>query len=97
MKSEELQSVSVFCASHNIDVSFISSLQEAGLIDIKTIKEASYFPSNQLSEIEKFVRFHFDFNINLEGIESINHLLQTIDGLHKEIITLKNELRVYYC
>jgi len=34
-------------------------------------------------------------DINLEGIETVTHLLQRINLLQNEIIVLKNRLRLY--
>jgi hypothetical protein len=84
-----------FCASHNIEISFINSLQDAGLIEITTIKETEYIYENQLNELEKIVRLYYELDINLEGIETVIHLLQRINGLQDEITLLRNRLRLY--
>ena len=39
MQTEYLIAVDEFCANLNIEISFISSLQQTGLIEITTIKE----------------------------------------------------------
>jgi hypothetical protein len=95
MQTEYLIAVNEFCASHEIDISFISSLQQTGLIEITTIQETGFIDANQLQQIEKFVRFYYDLDINLEGIETITHLLQRINYLQDEIIALKNRIRLY--
>jgi hypothetical protein len=84
-----------FCANHNIEISFISSLQETGMIEITTIEETTYIHANQLQELERIVRLHFDLDINLEGIETINNLLQRINDMQDEITALRNKLRLY--
>ncbi|MCX6329705.1 MAG: MerR family transcriptional regulator [Bacteroidia bacterium] len=84
-----------FCTSHNIQISFISSLQEAGLIEITTIEETEYIHKNQLHELEKIVRLYYELDINLEGIETVIHLLQRINDMQDEITILKNRLRLY--
>jgi hypothetical protein len=84
-----------FCASHNIEITFINSLQEAGLIEITTIRETEYIHENQLNELEKIVRLYYEMDINLEGIETVIHLLQRINGMQEEITLLKNRLRLY--
>lgn len=95
MQTENLIALSAFCTSHNIGTSFIHSLQRTGLIDIITIQESAFIEIQQLPVIEKIVRFHFDLDINLEGIESIIHLLQQIAAKDAEIRELKNKLRMY--
>lgn len=84
-----------FCASHNIEITFINSLQEAGLIEITTIRETEYIHENQLNELEKIVRLYYEMDINLEGIETVIHLLQRINDMQDEITLLKNRLRLY--
>lgn len=95
MKKENLIAVDDFCISHNIEISFISSLQQTGLIEISTIEETPFIEAEQLQEIEKFVRLYYDLDINLEGIETINHLLRRINSMQDEIVTLRNRLRLY--
>jgi len=84
-----------FCASHQIEISFINSLQDAGLIEITVIKETEYIHESQLNELEKIVRLYYEMDINLEGIETVIHLLQRINDMQDEITLLKNRLRLF--
>ncbi len=84
-----------FCTSHNIEISFISSLQEAGLIEITTVKETDYIYESQLNDLEKIVRLYYDLDINLEGIDTVINLLQRISDMQDEITFLRNRLRFY--
>jgi chaperone modulatory protein CbpM len=95
MQTEYLIAIDEFCASHNIEISFISSLQKSGLIEVITIKESEFIDADQLRQLEKMVRFYYEFDINLEGIETINHLLQQLKKLQEENINLRNKLRLY--
>jgi hypothetical protein len=95
MQTENLIAVNEFCVSHNIEFSFISSLQETGLIEITTIEETRFIDAGQLNQLEKIVRLHYDMDINLEGIETITHLLQRINTMQEEIIMLRNRLSFY--
>ncbi len=95
MQTDYLIAVDEFCASHNVEISFISSLQKTGLIEITTIKETGFFDSDQLRQLEKIVHLYYELDINLEGIETINYLLQRISSMQDEIIALRNRLRLY--
>ena len=95
MGTEYLIAVDEFCASHNIEISFISSLHQSGLIEIKTIKNSGFLEADQLRQLEKYVRFFYDLDINLEGIETIDYLLHQINSMQDEIINLRNRLRLY--
>lgn len=95
MEMENLISANEFCINHQIEISFISSLQDFGLIEIITVKESSYIDSSQLKKLESFLRMHYEMDINLEGIEAITHLLERADNLQNEIFKLKNRLSLY--
>ncbi|MDP4208193.1 MAG: chaperone modulator CbpM [Bacteroidota bacterium] len=95
MQTENLIAIEEFCANHNIEISFISTLEQTGLIEIITIEETWFIDVSQLQYLEKFVRFYYELGINIEGIETITHLLQRINGLQDEITALKNRLRLY--
>ena len=95
MQTEYLVDVNEFCASHNIEISFISSLQQNGLIEIQTIDKNGFIVVDQLPQVEKFIRFYYELDINIEGIEAISHLLDRIRCMHDEIIVLRNRLRLY--
>jgi hypothetical protein len=95
MQTKNYIAVNDFCINHNIEISFISSLQQTGLIEIATIEEAAFIDADQLQQVEKFIRFYYDLDINLEGIETITHLLQRMNAMQDEIISLRNRLRLY--
>lgn len=95
MQTENLIAVNEFCISHNIEISFISSLQKAGLIELTIIEETFFIDADQLQQLEKIVHFYYELDINIEGIETINHLLQRINSLQDEIVMLKNRLRLF--
>jgi hypothetical protein len=95
MQTEYLIAIDEFCANHNIEVSFISSLQQNGLIEISTIKDTGFIDTDQLHQIEKYIRFYYELDINMEGIETITHLLHRVISLQDEIIMLRNKLRLY--
>ena len=95
MEKEDLIPAIEFCANHHIEITFIQSLERSGLIELTTIQEARFLHSDQLQQLEKIVRLYYDMDINLEGIEAINHLLDQIGNMQHEIISLKNKLRMY--
>jgi chaperone modulatory protein CbpM len=95
MHKEYRIDVKEFCVSHNIENAFIRSLQETGLIDFISISEDVYIDAEQLQQLEKIVSFYYELDINLEGIETITHLLQRIKSLQDENTALRNRLRLY--
>ncbi|MBE0662407.1 MAG: chaperone modulator CbpM [Bacteroidales bacterium] len=95
MQTKCLITVNELCAKHDIEVSFISSLEQSGLIEIITVEESGYVDADQLRQLEKCMGFYYDLDINLAGIETITHLLQRIEILQDEISVLRNRLRFY--
>lgn len=91
----KLISVNDFCIHYKIENSFINSLKQSGLIEIITIEESDFLEESQLLQLEKIIFFYYELDINLEGIETINHLLHRVSSLQNEIINLKNSLRIY--
>jgi len=57
LHTDNLIAVDQFCAHHNIEISFISSLHQNGLIEVKTIHEKVFIDIDQLQELEKYIRF----------------------------------------
>ena len=86
---------SEFCTSHNVEISFLYSLSESGLLEITNVEETVFISQEQLPELEKLVRLHYDMDINLEGIEAIHHLLQQMKTMQDEMRVLKSKLALY--
>ena len=92
MEQEELIPAKDFCIHHNIEYSFISSLENSGLISVTSVQSSTYIPGDEIHKLEKFVRLHYDLDINIEGIETINYLLERIEEMEKEIVKLRNKI-----
>ena len=95
METETMIPVSDFCLYHNLDLSFVSSLHESGLIDITSTDESIFVPSSQLRQLEQLMRLNQELDINLEGIETITYLLQRIKDMQLQITQLTNRLSFY--
>jgi hypothetical protein len=95
MQTEDLIILDEFCASHQLEVSFVHSLNEYGLVEVVTIEQTEYIPNNELLRLEKMVRLYQDLNINPEGIDAVENLLNRIELMQQEITRLQNKLRFY--
>ena len=87
MENSNLILIAQFCIHHEIETSFIFSLQDFGLITVLRHQDEEYLSLEEVSEVEKMVRFHYDLGINMEGIDAIV-------GLLKKVNTLQRELRI---
>tara|TARA_R110002020_G_scaffold187962_5_gene386479 strand:- start:160 stop:456 length:297 start_codon:yes stop_codon:yes gene_type:complete len=81
-----------FCGSHGIDQSFVLTLGEYELIELKNIENKRYIHNNDLPKLEKMLRLHQEMGINPEGIQAVEHLLSKVNRLQNEISTLKLQL-----
>lgn len=80
------------CRYYSIEASFVQSLSERGLIELVQYDQTFGIDYEQLSDLEKYMHLHYDLDINMEGIEAINHLLQQINQLQSELRSLKNQV-----
>ncbi|MFM9911679.1 MAG: chaperone modulator CbpM [Chitinophagaceae bacterium] len=96
MQTEEMIPASEFCIHHHIELTFLYSLKESGLIEIVELQEKAFVPVRQLSDLEKLARLYYDMDINLEGIETISYLLKRIQDMQQQIIQLNNKLNSYH-
>jgi MerR HTH family regulatory protein len=95
MQTDEMIAADEFCIHHNIETSFIYSLNKSGLIEITIVEEKIYLPVQQLPRLEKMIRLYYEMDINLEGIETIEYLLQRMNDMQQEILKLSNRLGLY--
>lgn len=95
MEHRKLISATEFCIMHNVEISFIQSLEETGLIEIEIIENTGFIPDDQLPQLERMVRLHNELDINIEGIDTINNLLNRILELQDEVMMLRNKLRFF--
>jgi hypothetical protein len=95
MQTDEMIPANDFCIHHNIELSFIYSLGESGLIEIINREEETYLPLSQLNQLEKLVHMYYELEINLEGIETITYLLNRMNDLQQQVASLHSRLRLY--
>ena len=95
MKNEHLILVDQFCIHHEIETSFVFTLQEYGLIEIIFQEDHKYLRQEELREVEKMIRLHYELGINMEGIDVVANLLKQIEALKLELQISQNKLRLY--
>lgn len=95
MANENYILVRQYCERTRIPDAFISALNDYGLIRCKQIETEVYILDEEIPEIERFNRLHRDLGINLEGIDALNHMLQKLHRMDRELSLLRNRLRVY--
>ncbi len=95
MNIEDLIATEELCEKYKVEYTFIRSLNESGLIKIVTYEQREYVPCDKMAEFEKMRRLHYDLNINLEGLEAVQHLLKQLKKLQEKNRQLRNRLDLY--
>jgi chaperone modulatory protein CbpM len=95
MKAKEYISIPELCSIHNIEISFISNLNELGLVEVITVEKTNCIHQDTIADVEKMIRLHQDLEVNPAGIDVIFNLLQKVEHLHEELNTIKNRLKIY--
>ncbi|MCZ4408872.1 hypothetical protein O3Q51_08640 [Cryomorphaceae bacterium 1068] len=88
-------SITTLCSQYEIELSFVDSLNQMGLIQIEIVEEDQCIHRDRISDLEKIIRLHYDLNVNLEGIDVVFNLLEKERALRDELTTLRNRLRLY--
>ena len=95
MNIENFIPLDKLCTYYKVEMSLLSNLNEIGLIEIETIEQTQYIHQDRIQSVEKILRMHRELDVNIEGIDIIFNLLQKIDALEHELISVKNRLRLY--
>ena len=92
----ELIIVSEYCHKCHIEPSFIEMLEEGGLINVHTEGGGEHYPlGSELPNVERYSRMYYDLSINMEGIDAIHHMLERMEGMRREIASLRKQLMLF--
>jgi len=86
----KLIAVEECCTIYNIEFTFLESLNEFGLIEIVPKEDKRFLQEEQLGDLERMIRLHYELDINMAGIDAISHLLKRMHELQEEIRLLRN-------
>lgn len=95
MATKNLIPADDLCIYHQLEQTFIQSLQEEGLLHISIVNKKTFIPVDELPKLEKMIHLHRDLDINVSGLASVHHLLEKLDKMQTELWLLRNRLRLY--
>jgi len=95
MTLKNLILIDTLCVQYHVEKSFFNSLNEIGLIEITEKEELFYIHENTIKSVEKMIRLHNELELNLQGIDVVFNLLEKIDQLNEELLSVKNRLGLY--
>lgn len=92
---EETNKISVeqCCIYYSVEISFVQQLDEHGLIVLSHSGKEAFIEYDQLPDLEKYMRMHYDLHINMEGLHAIKHLLHQINTMQAEMKRLQENFR----
>lgn len=92
MENESRIAVEQCCSYYSIELSFIQQLDEYGLIELSRSGKETFIAFEQLPDLERYIRLHYELDINMAGIEAVSHLLNRVQRLQRELRKLQGEL-----
>lgn len=95
MLSDQLISVQEFCGYHQLDIAFVQTLEQHGLVQLITIEQTYYIEPDAVAPLEKLVRLHQDLAIHPDDLDVVNELVERIESLQQQIAQLQNRLAFY--
>lgn len=81
------------CRSYRIESTFVRDLHENGLIELVSVEEEEFIDEEELGQLEQYSTWHYDLELNLQGIEVVRHLLDRIEQLQLEIRKLEGHTK----
>ena len=95
MKTDNWILLQTISSHYQVELSFFTLLNDLGLIEIEIIEKSPYIHENQMHNLERMIRLHYELEVNPEGIDVVINLLQRIEKLQKDLLATQNRLRLY--
>lgn len=77
------------CRTNNIEQAFIQELHNNGLIEIIVQEEQEYLEEEQVLHVERYSTWHYELELNVQGIEVVHNLIEKIEDLQRELRYLR--------
>ena len=95
MTNEEMVAANEFCISHNVEISFLNSLNESGLLETTTMRKLFLLAMISYRNWKSWSVFIMKWILTSKVLKTIHHLLQQMKAMQDEIRTIKNRLSLY--
>jgi chaperone modulatory protein CbpM len=92
MDNKNMITLETLLQNYEVEMSFINALQDFGLVTIVEVDGKQCFDRDNLADLEKMIRLHYDLDINLAGIDVICNMLRRMNEMQAELTMLKNRL-----
>lgn len=81
-----------FCEGHELQPDFVFKLEELGLIQVVWERHIPEIHRRDLEKLERLVRLHRELEINLQGLQAVQRLLEQLSLVQQENLALRNLL-----
>jgi len=95
MNSENYIQIDVYCQRTQTPMKFIDDLLEFEMIEVQQIENKIYVEPQYIVEIERIYRLREELGINMEGIDTLNHMIKKVNRLEQELKLLRDRLTIY--
>jgi hypothetical protein len=95
MENEKMITLESLLQHYEVELSFIHSLQDFGLVTIVEVEGKTYLDQDHLGDLERMIRLHYDLEINMAGIDAISNMLQKMNEMQAELTKLRNQLNLH--
>jgi hypothetical protein len=95
MENEKMITVESLLQNYEVELSFIHSLRDFGLVSIVEVEGKLCFDSECLGDLERMIRLHYDLEINMAGIDAICNMLHKMNEMQSELTRLRNQLNLH--
>jgi len=82
--------IRTICTHYGLEQDFLDRLNETSLISYHIKDQDIYINKDQIGNLEKIIRLHYDLGINFEGIDVIFNLMERITEMEAELKLLKS-------
>lgn len=91
----ELIAIIEYCEYSKIELDFINLLKAEQLIEVQLVSGKEFISIEQLPTLEQYARWHYEMEINWQGIDALRNMLDKVKVLQDEINDLQNKLKLY--
>ncbi|HVY75526.1 MAG TPA: chaperone modulator CbpM [Puia sp.] len=95
MADQEIIPLEIYCSYYQVEPEFLHALEEHGLIRISYQETKGYIHPDDMPQLEHFSRLYYELNINVPGIDALEHILEKLKQVQQEAAALRNRLKIY--
>lgn len=92
---ESVIKITEYCSYCRADLAFVDSLEDLGLIETSIVNGERFIHEEQLPDLDRYANWHYEMDINIEGIDALKNAIAKMQQLQSEVLYLKEKLRIY--